>query len=52
MNLMVSQPLKVGRLSVQVVVGVRFRVDSPDAGPEGRVARLQWAFLLSRWRRS
>ncbi len=45
-NFVVTQLLKVGKLPVQVGAGVRYWADSPDYGPEGWGARLQWTFLF------
>jgi len=45
-NLTVNQLLKLGRLPVQVGGGIRYWADSPDNGPEGWGARLQFTFLF------
>jgi hypothetical protein len=45
-NFTVQQLLKVGKLPVQIGVGVRYWAESPNNGPEGWGARLQLTFLL------
>jgi hypothetical protein len=45
-NATVSQFIKIGKLPVQVGVGVRYWADGPTSGPEGWGARLTWTFLL------
>ncbi len=45
-NAVVSQLLKVGRLPVQLGVGVRYWVAAPENGPEGWGARVALTFLL------
>jgi len=42
----VQQLIKVGKLPVQVGLGVRYWVEAPTTGPEGWGARLMWTFLL------
>jgi len=45
-NAVVSQLLKVGKLPVQLGMGVRYWADAPDDGPEGWGARVVLTFLL------
>jgi hypothetical protein len=45
-NFVVSQLLKIGKLPIQIGVGARYWVDSPDAGPEDWGARAQLTFLF------
>jgi hypothetical protein len=47
-NLTVQQLLKVGSQPIQVGVGLRYHVDSPDAGAERWGVRLQVTLLLPR----
>jgi len=44
-NFLVAQMLKIGGLPIQIAVGVRYWVDSPEGGPEDWGARLQLTFL-------
>lgn len=48
MNLLVAQMLKIGKLPIQLAVGARYWVDSPDGGPENWGARIQLTFLFPR----
>ena len=45
-NFTIQQLLKVGKLPIQLGVGVRYWAESSDNGPEGWGARLQLTFLL------
>jgi hypothetical protein len=45
-NAMVSQMLKIGKLPIQVAVGVRYWAESSTCGPEGIGFRLQLTGLL------
>ena len=47
-NCLVSQMLKIGELPVQVALGARYWVDSPDSGPEGWGGRFQFTFIFPR----
>jgi hypothetical protein len=42
----VQQLIKVGKLPVQVGLGVRYWAESAPTGPQGWGARLMWTFLL------
>jgi hypothetical protein len=45
-NIMVAQLLKIGKLPVQIALGVRYWVDAPETGPDGWGGRFQFTFLF------
>ena len=45
-NIMVAQMLKIGKLPVQISLGVRYWADSPEGGPEDWGGRFQFTFLF------
>lgn len=46
LNLMVSQMFRIGKLPMQIGLGGRYWLDSPDNGPEGWGLRVQLTFLF------
>jgi len=46
LNLSVAQLFRIGKLPVQIGLGGRYWLHSPDYGPEGWGLRLQLTFLL------
>jgi len=45
-NFSVAQMLKLGKLPVQISLGVRYWADTPENGPEGFGGRSQFTFIF------
>jgi hypothetical protein len=45
-NFSVAQMLKLGKLPVQISLGIRYWADTPENGPEGFGGRFQFTFIF------